>query len=168
MKKPIVETALLVEKMPGKGGWTYVVIPGIAPSHKNSLGQVRVRGTIDSFELKQFNLLPMKEGNMLLPLKTAVRKKIGKKEGDTVHVVLYPDDSAVVVPDDILACLLESPKAFQFFESLSDSNKKYYLDWIEAAKKLETKAERILKTMERLEKGRKFYDWPIKPDSLLL
>ena len=100
------------------------------------MGLVRVRGFIDSYELKQFNLLPMKNGKMLLPLKTAVRKKIGKKEGDYVHVVLFPDDSAVLVPDEIMVCLLESPRAHLSFLSLSDSNQIYYIDWIEEAKKL--------------------------------
>lgn len=101
----------------------------------------------------------MKDGNMFLPLKTAVRKEIGKKEGDTVHVVLYTDESTVVIPDDIKVCLLESDKAFSFFLSLSESNQKYYIDWIEEAKRLETKVERISKTIDRLEQGLKFYDW---------
>lgn len=106
----------------------------------------------------------MKEGRMLLPLKAAVRKKIGKKEGDYVHVILFADDSPVVVPDEILVCLLESSKAHQFFMSLSDSNQKYYIDWIEEAKKLETKADRIGKTIHLLENGRKFYDWPAREE----
>jgi uncharacterized protein YdeI (YjbR/CyaY-like superfamily) len=46
-----------------------------------------------------------------------------------------------------------------FFLSLSESNQKYYLDWIEGAKKIETKVERIQKAIERLETGLKFYDW---------
>ena len=146
--------------MPGKGGWTYVAISEIPTSERLSMGHVRVRGTIDSYELKQFNLLPMKDGKMLLPLKAAVRKQIRKQEGDFLHVVLFPDDSPVIVPDEIMVCLLESPKAHHFFKSLSDSNKKYWIDWIEEAKKLETKAERIGKTIHLLENGRKFYDWP--------
>lgn len=96
---------------------------------------------------------------MMLPLKSAVRKQIGKKEGDTVHVTLYADASPVVVPDDILICLLDAPKAHEFFLTLSDSNQKYYIDWIEAAKRLETKVDRICKTIERLEQGLKSYDW---------
>jgi len=96
---------------------------------------------------------------MMLPLNAAVRKKIGKGVGDSVHVVLYADDSPLVISDDILVCLLDSPTAHAFFMSLSESNQKYYIDWIEAAKKMETKAERIAKAMERLEKGLKFYDW---------
>ncbi len=164
MSLPLVDNQYLIEKMPGKGGWSYVAISEIPKAARQSMGLVRVRGFIDSYELKQFNLLPMKDGKMLLPIKSAVRKKIGKQEGDRVHVVLYADDSAVEVPDDILACLLESDRAYQFFQTLSDSNKKYYIDWIEEAKKLETKADRISKSIQMLEKGQRFYDWPAREE----
>lgn len=164
MPNPLADKHYLIEKMPGKGGWTYVVIAEIPPTERSRLGTVRVRGFIDSYELRQFNLLPMKDGKMMLPLKAAVRKKIRKQEGDFVHVILFADDSPVVVPDEIMLCLLESPKALQFFESLSDSNKKYWIDWIEEAKKLETKADRILKSIQMLEKGQRFYDWPAREE----
>lgn len=110
-------------------------------------------------ELKQYNLLPMKDQRMFLPLNGTVRKEIGKKEGDFVQVVLYYDPSPVEIPDEILACLLDAPLAHQFFSSLSESNQKYYLDWIAGAKKIETKVARIQKAIERLENGLKFYDW---------
>jgi hypothetical protein len=166
MKKPLFDASVLVQKQANKGGWTYVVLSDIPTNEKDRLGLVRVCGWIDTYELKQFNLLPMKDGNMLLPLKMAVRKKIGKQEGDTVHVVLYADDSPVVIPDDLLVCLLDSEKAHQYFLSLSDSNQKYYIDWIEEARKMDTKVERLSKMIERLEKGLRFYDWPRKDETL--
>jgi hypothetical protein len=159
MEIPLIDKDYIVQKQPGKGGWSYVVISEIPAAEKQALGLIRVSGFIDTYALNQFNLLPMKDGSMLLPLKSAVRKQIGKKEGDTVHVTLYADASPVVVPDDILICLLDAPKAYQFFLTLSDSNQKYYIDWIEAAKRLETKVDRICKTIERLEGGLRFYDW---------
>ena len=72
---------------------------------------------------------------------------------------LYLDKSPVEIPEEILDSLLDAPKAHEFFLNLSDSNKKYYIDWIEGAKKIETKVERIQKAIERLENGLKFYDW---------
>ena len=163
MKQPLVDKQYLVKKKDDKGGWTYVALSDIPPNEKNGLGLIRVSGFIDTYALKQFNLLPMKDGSMLLPLKAAVRKKIGKKEGDTVHVILFSDDSPVVIPDDIRVCLSDSAKAYQFFLSLSESNQKYYIDWIEEAKRMETKVERLCKMIERLENGLKFYDW-VKQD----
>jgi hypothetical protein len=160
---PLVNNHFVIKKQADKFGWTYVVLPNIPPIEKDRLGLIRVSGFIDTYALKQFNLLPMKEGSMLLPLKAAIRKKIGKKEGDTVHVILYSDDSPVIIPDEIMVCLLDSEKAHAYFLSLSASNQKYYIDWIEEAKKMETKVERICKTIERLENRLKFYDW-VKQD----
>lgn len=159
MSTPLFHQHLVIEKQTTKGGWHYVVIEGIPAHHKKRMGGIRVKGWIDRFELKQFNLLPMTGGNMMLPLNSVVRKKIGKQLGDTVEVVLYPDDSEVEIPDDILACLAESEPALNFFLSLSGSNQKYYLDWIDSAKQIDTKAGRILTMMERLEKRKKFWDW---------
>lgn len=161
---PLVDNQFLIEKRAAQSGfdmsnWTYVIIPGIPPEYKARGGTIRVRGFIDSYELKQYNLLPMKDQRMFLPLNATVRKKIGKKEGDYVHVVLFHDVSPVVIPEDILACLLDAHLAHQFFSTLSESNQKYYIDWIEGAKKMETKVERIQKAIERLENGLKFYDW---------
>jgi len=161
---PLVDQQFLIEKRAARSGfdmsnWTYVIIPELPSIYKARGGTIRVRGFIDSYELKQYNLLPMKDQRMFLPLNAAVRKKIGKKEGDYVHVVLYHDASPVVVPDDLLACLLDAPQAYAFFSSLSESNQKYYIDWIEGAKKMETKIERISKAIERLENRLKFYDW---------
>jgi hypothetical protein len=160
----LIDGQFLIEKRAAQSGfemsnWTYVILPSIPKEYKARGGTIRVRGLIDAYELKQYNLLPMKDERMFLPLNAAVRKKIGKKEGDFVQVVLYYDPSPVVVPEEILACLLDAPLAHQFFLSLSASNQKYYLDWIEGAKKIETKVERIQKAIERLENGLKFYDW---------
>jgi hypothetical protein len=160
MQKILIHNTYKIQKQTHKGGWHYVVISGISASEKSASGLVRISGTVDDYAIKQFNLLPMKDGNMMLPLKTPLRKAIRKTEGDSVRVILYSDDSVVVVPDDILMSLMDYPKAHHFFMTLSESNKKHYIDWIEASKKMETKVNRIIKTIEQLEKGIKFYDWP--------
>lgn len=161
---PIINNNYLIQKRIAQSGFkmsdlTYVLIADFPNIRKNGKGNFRVKGFIDTFEIKQYNLLPTKEKGMILPLNAAVRKKISKKEGDYLHVVLYADESPLEIPDEFLICLLDSPKANQFFKALSLSNQKYYIDWIEASKKMETKVERITKTIERLENGKKFYDW---------
>ena len=40
MEKPLVDNDYVVEKMLGKGGWSYVVISGIPPEKKARLGLV--------------------------------------------------------------------------------------------------------------------------------
>ena len=159
MEEPLVNQTFQLKKMGGKGGWTYTEIPQIPPDKHAYFNWVKVRGTIDGHEIKQYNLMPMGNGGgLFLPVKASIRKKIKKEAGDWIHVILYADNSTVEIPDEILVCLLDSPKAHTFFMSLTDNNKKYYIDWIYDAKRLETKVNRIAIMIERLEKGLKMYE----------
>lgn len=45
--KPLVNKKYLLEKYPGKGGWTYAVIPEVLQNKKAPFGWVKVKGTID-------------------------------------------------------------------------------------------------------------------------
>ena len=159
MDKPVVNQQYLVKKFEGKGGWTYTEIPEIPQAKKVPFGWVTVRGTIDGYEIKQYKLMPMGNGIMFLPLKADIRKKIGKGEGDWVHVILYLDDTPLVIPEEFLVCLLDAPRAYTYFKTLTESAQKHYIDWIYEAKRLETKVNRISKTIERLEKGLKMYEY---------
>ncbi len=158
MEKPIFEKTLLVEKFPGKGGWTYVVISGVKKDATKPFGWRKVKGKVDDYELKQYKLMPMGNGKLFLPLKAEIRKKIGKSEGDKVHVVLYNDETEFVIPQDIQACLDDYPRAKTFFASLTESNKKYYIDWILTAKNIDTTVKRINQMIDRLLEGKKMYD----------
>ncbi len=158
MEEPLVNQSFLLKKMAGKGGWTYTEIPQIPPDKHTYFNWVKVRGSIDGYDIKQYNLMPMGNGGLFLPVKAAIRKKIKKEAGDWIHVILYADNTPLSIPDELMVCLLDSPKAHTFFMSLTDSNKKYYIDWIYDAKRLETKVQRIATAMERLEKGLKLYE----------
>jgi len=158
--KPLVDKRFTIQRKTTKGGWHYVLIAGIPQKHKNKQGLIRVRGTVDSYELQQFNLLPLKTGEMMLVLNAQLRKIIGKKAGERVHVQLFLDASKVEIPADILESLLQSEAAWQFFETLTESNKKYYIDWVLDAKSIDTKVNRIVKMIRQLEHKKKFWDWP--------
>jgi hypothetical protein len=155
MENLLVNQPYLVQKFSGKGGWTFVEIPEIPQDKKKPFGGVRVCGKIEDYELKQYTLLPMGNGNLFLPLKASLRKKINKDVGDTVQVILYSDNTSIIIPEELMSCLSDAPKADAFFQSLSESNQKQYIDWIESATKLETKIERIATMIERLEKNLK-------------
>ena len=156
--KPLVNKKFLLEKFQGKGGWTYARIPEIKPDKKAHFGWVKVRGTIDGYEIRKYHLMPMGDGRLFLPVKAEIRKKINKKEGDMVHVILYPDNEPLEVPEEMLLCLQDEPAALKFFHSLSESEQKYYMQWVYSAKKDETKVERLAKTIDRLLKKLKMYD----------
>ncbi len=156
--KPLVNKKYRLEKYLGKGGWTYARIPEILQDKNAPFGWVKVRGSIDGFEIKNYHLMPMGDKQLFLPVKAAIRKKIGKEAGDWAQVVLYPDNEPLEVPAELLQCLEDEPAALKFFNTLSDSEKKYYTEWIYSAKKEDTKISRLATTINRLANGLKMYD----------
>jgi hypothetical protein len=158
MKKPLVNKKYKLEKFHGKGGWTFARIPEIHAGKNSPFGWVRVKGYIDDHEFRNYHLMPMGNGNLFLPVKSSIRKKIGKQEGDWVKVILFPDNDPIEIPAELSECLNDEPAANKFFQSLSDSEKKFYIEWIYNSKKEETRIRRIVKTIERLRRGLKMYE----------
>lgn len=148
---PLVDQEYRLEKFPGKGGWTYALIPEVPPDKKAHFGWVRVKGSIDGYALTGCRLMPMGQDKVMFPVKAEIRKKIGKQAGDVVRITLYPDAAPLQVPEELLACFqMEPPEAYQAFLGLKEWERKSYLGWIYDAKKEDTKAERIVKMMDRL------------------
>jgi len=157
-EKPLVDKIYLLEKIPGKGGWTYAALPEILPDKNAPFGWVKVKGSIDGFEIKKYHLMPLGEGQLFLPVKAEIRKKIKKQAGDYVHVILYPDNEPLEVPNELLLCLQDDPEALRFFNSLNKNEQHSYVKWIYAAKTDQTKVDRIAQTLIRLSKHQKFTD----------
>ena len=155
MEKPLVNKKYLLEKFPGKGGWTYAEIPEI-PMGKASFGMLKVKGSIDDFEISKYHLMPLGKGTLFLPVKAEIRKKIKKQAGDYVHIILYLDNEPLEIPEEFLLCLQDDAIALQFFNSLKENEQHNYIKWIYSAKTDETKVDRIAKTLVSLSKHQKF------------
>jgi hypothetical protein len=128
-----------------KTGWTYLEVSEklagkLQPGVKKSF---RVKGSIDAFKIKQVSLLPMGDGNFIMPVNAAMRKATGKKKGDTVGLVLEHDSSPLNLSKDFIACLADDPEAQAYFNGLPKSHQQYYSKWIESAKTEPTKIKRI-------------------------
>ena len=150
IEKPLVNKKYLIQKFPGKDGWTYALIPEILQEKHNGFGWVRVRGMIDHYEIKNYNLMPMGNGQLFLPLKAEIRKYLGKQEGDYVKIILYADDNPTEIPTELELCLKEVPLVYQIFLELTDGEKKAYIDWIYSAKTEKTKVSRINNTIKKI------------------
>jgi len=148
--KPLVDQVYIMERFPGKGGWTFVCIPEV-PIQKNSpFGWAKVRGSIDGVELKSYKLMPMGNGSLFLPVKAQIRKTIKKEAGDSVHVILYADELPTEVPQEIIDCLENEPEACAQFWKLTDDQRRFRLNIIYSAKTDETKASHIVRMIEEL------------------
>ncbi len=135
-----------------KTGWTYIEIPAehadtLNPGVKTSY---RVKGKLDHLNIKQIALIPMGDGDFIIPLNAALRKKLGKKSGNSIQLALTLDKSPFSFSADFLACLEDEPRAKKFFDTLPGSHQRYFSKWIDSAKTDETKAKRIAMSVTAL------------------
>ncbi|SJZ63320.1 YdeI/OmpD-associated family protein [Sediminibacterium ginsengisoli] len=158
MEKALTNKKYLLEKFPGKGGWTYAAIPGIRGDGTRAFGMIRVKGSIDDYGISGYHLMPMKNGDLFLPVKADIRKKIGKQAGAWVHIILYADNDPLTIPEDLLDCLHDNPLAHKVFLSYTEGEQKAFINWITDAKTTATKVDRITRTLSLLEKGLKHHE----------
>jgi hypothetical protein len=144
---PLKFKAALVGRGPG-GAWTYLQIPFSVPDVFGRKGQVPVRATINGFVFR--NSLMPRAGVHILGVGKDILAAAGAATGDTVQAELAFDDAprTVDVPADLEAALTRAPAQANVFAALSYSHKKEYVDWINGAKKPETRLKRIEKAIE--------------------
>ena len=136
-----------------KTGWSYIEVSAdlaskLLPNTKKSF---RVKGMLEGFAFAGLALLPMGEGNFILPLKAEIRKAIRKNAGAMLQVKLEHDtDFKIDIPDDLQECFDFEPEAFDFFNTLPKSHRNYFIKWITDAKTAETRAKRIVNTINAM------------------
>jgi hypothetical protein len=153
--KALVNKEYLLEKFPGKGGWTFARIPEILQNKENPFGWVTVKGTINGYKISNYKLMPMGNGCLFLPVKAAIRKAIGKQEGDYVKIILFADNDPLPIPQEMLDCLRDEPLAYKYFFEMTSAEQKKYIDWIYAAKKESTRIDRMANAILRISNGLK-------------
>lgn len=82
----------------------------------------------------------------------ADKKREEKPKERPISNYIDAQKKIIHLPDDLATALKKNKKANDFFQTLSFTNKKEYVEWIITAKKEETRLERIKGTIERLEK----------------
>ncbi len=136
-----------------KTGWTYIDIPAdiaqqLKPGNKKSF---RVKGMLDSLPVTGMALMPMGDGNFILALKAEVRKALHKNTGAMLHAKIEEDtDFKIEVPADLQECFDDEPETWDFFNSLPKSHRDYFVKWIDSAKTSETRAKRIVNTVNAM------------------
>jgi len=141
-----------------KTGWSYITIdPKNARKLKpNTKVSFRVKGRLDSYAFEALALLPMGEGDFILPLNATIRKAIRKKEGDKLKVEMELDDRPLALSPDLMKSLKMEPAALAHFKSMPRSHQNYFSKWIESAKTLPTKTKRIVMAVNAMAHKMKF------------
>lgn len=149
----LIDAILPVQKFEGKGGWTYVALPTIAQNSQNPFGWIQVKGSIDSYQLSRYKLMPMGNGHLFLPLKAELRKQIKKQAGDTVYIQLFLDESPLSIPTEFMECLALDSFAEKAFNKLDERQQEAFVKRIISAKNEDIKVERMAQTLKDLTNG---------------
>ncbi len=80
----------------------------------------------------------------------ADRVKAAKPKARPVFDYVDPQTRTIRLPDDFASVLKKAKKESAFFNSLSFTNKKEYIEWIVNAKKEDTRNTRVKESIERL------------------
>jgi hypothetical protein len=151
IEKLLVKGEFVLKKMQMKGGWTYAEMNGVKPKSDKAFGFFRVKGKIDTETISAYHLMPMKNGNLFLPVKAAIRKRIQKEEGDTVYIELYEDNQHLEVPVELERCLDLDDEIKQRFYALKAEERDKIIQWIYEVKSTEAQEKRILMLIKKLE-----------------
>ncbi len=115
--------------------------------------RVPVRGTINGFAFRS-SLVPM-GGRHMTVVNKAMRTGASVKAGDRVAVVLERDSEprTIEAPPDLAKALAKNANARAAWDKYSYTHRKEFARWLEEAKKEETRARRLEKTLEMLALG---------------
>jgi hypothetical protein len=151
----MIQFNAIIEKFGKQGektGWTYFLIPAeIAEKlNKGVKKSYRVKGFLDQTAIEGVAIIPMGEGDFILPLNATLRKQIKKKKNDELLVKLSVDKAVYELNADMMDCLQEEKEAFDYFMTFPRSHQNYYSKWVESAKTDTTKAKRIAKIIRAM------------------
>lgn len=147
MKKYNFEAEL--KKVEGKEA-SYIEIP-FDVEEEFDVKRVKVKALFDGVEYRG-SIVKMGLPCYIIGVTKDIRNKISKTYGDTIKVVIEKDveDRNIEVPEKLNVMFNDNKDACEFYESLSYSQKKKYVEWINSAKKEETFEKRIKETIKKL------------------
>lgn len=159
MSDYLIHQSYLLKKFPGKGGWTYCDIPEIKPNKENPFGWVEVEGFVDDYPIEFYKLMPKGNGQLFMPVKAAIRKKIKKEAGDEVMIRLRLCQQIFTFPQLIEdAFEYEDDNVIEKMNLMSENEKKLFSKWIMETTNPDTQAQRINVMIDKIKLGLQFKD----------
>lgn len=117
--------------------------------------RVKVKATLAG-EPYRGSLVRMGGDCHVLGVRKDIREKAGKTYGDEIEVELEEDTEPreVSIPKDVRQALENDAEAEAIFKQLAYSHQKEYVEWIEEAKRDQTRQRRIVQMLELLKQGK--------------
>lgn len=140
-----------------KGAWQFLDLPGAFSASLDTKGRVPIVFTVagKAFRVSAF---PDGKGGHQINFNKAMQAAAAGKGGNAkATVAVDAAKRTVAPPKDLKAAIAKDAKAKAAFAGLAPSHKKAYVDWIEEAKRPETRAKRVSETVTRLKRGEKFW-----------
>jgi hypothetical protein len=134
-----------------RGPGNFVEIPFDPPE---VFGEARppVRGTLNGLPFR--GRIAKYDGEYMLGFRREIREGASVAAGDTVDVEIELDTEprTVDVPDDLAAALDEEARAT--FDRMAYTHRREYVEWINEAKRPETRTRRVAKAVELIREGK--------------
>ncbi len=146
----IVEGTFMLERFPGKGGWTYIKLSAEIITTGKAFGMMKISGSIDGYSFEGKHLMPMGNGVVFLPVAKLIRKNIGKEEGDEVKIRFFKNKIPDKLPQELIDCLNDDPGKLELFNNLSSADQQSWIQYIYSTDDIEFKSARIIKLLDTL------------------
>jgi hypothetical protein len=132
----------------------FVVVPAGSAEAAGLVYGARVRGTVNGVPYRSSLMKYSGVFHMGVHKATLVKAKVG--EGDRVEVTIELDDEPLptdTVPGDLARALAKNAAARAAWQKMAPAHKREHVKHVIEAKKPETRARRIAKTIEALKNG---------------
>ena len=132
------------------GNTTGFRIPGTFVDELGGGGRPKVVVTVNGYTFR--SSIARMGGEYWLGVSAERRADAGVKAGDVLDLDIALDTAPreIEVPDDLAAALDADPAAKEFWATLSFSNQRWHAEQITGAKKAETRAARVAKSVAML------------------
>ncbi|MEP0714201.1 YdeI/OmpD-associated family protein [Algoriphagus sp.] len=147
----IVEGPHILEKFPGKGGWTYVKISGELITTGKAFGMMEISGSLDNITFESKHLMPMGNGYVFLPVAKPIRTALGKEEGDEVFIRFFRKEIPNILPQELVDCLNDDPGKLELFEKLPKEKQQHWIEHIYETGNIEARTARIIRLLASLQ-----------------
>lgn len=150
------EATLLRPATPKNAGWSFLVLPAAASAKLPTRGMSSVEGTLAGRPFRA-TLAPDGQGSHWLRVERALREAAGAEVGDTVALEFGPTATALEppLPPDLRKALAAAPEAQARWSGLTTVQRRDWIQWLDSAKKAETRARRVASACERLACGQR-------------